>query len=45
MKILWANTTFLHPTNRGGQIRTLEMLKRLHAGHEVHYTALADPRR
>jgi glycosyltransferase involved in cell wall biosynthesis len=43
MKILWANTTFLHPTNRGGQIRTLEMLKRLHATNEVHYTALADP--
>jgi sugar transferase (PEP-CTERM/EpsH1 system associated) len=43
MKILWANTTFLHPTTRGGQIRTLEMLKRLHAWHEVHYTALADP--
>jgi len=37
MKILWVKTEFLHPTNRGGQIRTLEMLKRLHARHELHY--------
>lgn len=42
MKILWANTVFLHPTNRGGQIRTLEMLKWLHRWHEVHYVALAE---
>jgi glycosyltransferase involved in cell wall biosynthesis len=37
MKILWVKTDFLHPTTRGGQIRTLEMLKRLHARHQVHY--------
>lgn len=37
MKILWAKTDFLHPTDRGGQIRTLEMLRRLHTRHEVHY--------
>ena len=43
MRILWVKTDFLHPTNRGGQIRTLEMLKRLHAKHEVHYIAYDDP--
>jgi sugar transferase (PEP-CTERM/EpsH1 system associated) len=43
MKILWAKIDFLHPTNRGGQIRTLEMLRRLHQRHEVHYIAYDDP--
>jgi glycosyltransferase involved in cell wall biosynthesis len=43
MKILWVKTDFLHPTNRGGQIRTLETLKRLHRHHEVHYIAFDDP--
>ena len=42
MKILWAKTDFLHPTTRGGQIRTLEMLRQLHRRHEVHYVALED---
>lgn len=42
MKILWVKTDFLHPTNRGGQIRTLEMVKRLHARHEVHYLTFDD---
>lgn len=37
MKLLWVNPNFLHPTNKGGQIRTLEMLRRLHTRHEVHY--------
>ena len=37
MKILWVKTDFLHPTTRGGQIRTLEMVKRLHARNELHY--------
>src|SRR5438874_7482149 len=40
MKILWIKTDFLHPTNRGGQIRTLEMLRQLHRRHEIHYVAL-----
>ena len=42
MKLLWIKTDFLHPTTRGGQIRTLEMLRRLHRRHEVHYLALDD---
>ena len=46
MKMLWVKSDFLHPTTRGGQIRTLEILRRLHARHEVHYIAfdnLAEP--
>jgi polysaccharide biosynthesis protein PslH len=44
MKILWVNTNFLHPTTKGGQIRTLEMLRWLSQWHEIHYVALEDPR-
>ncbi|MEP6618257.1 MAG: glycosyltransferase [bacterium] len=43
MKILWVNQFFLHPTERGGQIRTMGILKPLHRRHEVHYAALDDP--
>lgn len=43
MKILWVKTDFLHPTDRGGQIRTLETLRRLHPLHEVHYLAYDNP--
>lgn len=43
MKILWVKCDFLHPTTRGGQIRTLEILKRLHARHEVTYVAYDFP--
>jgi glycosyltransferase involved in cell wall biosynthesis len=43
VRILWVSPGFLHPTNRGGQIRTLEMLKRLHARNEVHYVGLDNP--
>jgi glycosyltransferase involved in cell wall biosynthesis len=40
MKLLWVKSDFLHPTTRGGEIRTLETLKRLHSRHEIHYVAL-----
>jgi glycosyltransferase involved in cell wall biosynthesis len=43
VKILWVKSDFLHPTRGGGQIRTLETLKRLHQRHEVHYAALDLP--
>jgi len=43
MKILWVKSDFLHPTTKGGQIRTLGILKSLHARHEVHYVALESP--
>jgi glycosyltransferase involved in cell wall biosynthesis len=44
MKVLWICPFFLHPTDRGGQIRTLGMLKELHKRHEIHFAALNDPR-
>src|SRR5260221_8261335 len=44
MKILWVKSEFLHPTERGGQIRTLETLRRIHQRHEVHYAAYAPSR-
>lgn len=44
MKLLWVYGDFLHPTTRGGQIRTLETLKRLHSRHEVHYAGLWNPK-
>jgi glycosyltransferase involved in cell wall biosynthesis len=43
MKILWVKSDFLHPTRGGGQIRTLETLKRLHRRHEIHFAALDLP--
>jgi sugar transferase (PEP-CTERM/EpsH1 system associated) len=43
MKILWIKTDFLHPTTRGGQIRSLETLRRLHERHEVHYLCFEEP--
>ena len=43
MKILWVNANFLHPTTKGGQIRTLELVKRLHRRHEIHYAAFENP--
>jgi polysaccharide biosynthesis protein PslH len=42
MKLLWVKADFLHPTTRGGEIRTLETLKRLHLRHQIHYVALDD---
>jgi glycosyltransferase involved in cell wall biosynthesis len=44
MKILWVCPFFLHPTDRGAQIRTLGTLRELHKRHEVHFAALNDPR-
>jgi len=43
MKLLWVKVDFLHPTERGGQIRTLEMLRRLHRRHEIHYVGFTQP--
>ena len=44
MKILWVNTNFLHPTTKGGQIRTLEILRQLHAaGTRSTTSAFEDP--
>ena len=45
MKVLWVNSNFLHPTTKGGQIRTLEMLRHLNCWHEIHYVAIENPAR
>jgi polysaccharide biosynthesis protein PslH len=42
VKILWVKSDYLHPTTRGGQIRSLEMLRCLHQRHEVHYVCFDD---
>lgn len=42
LKVLWLSPGFLHPTNRGGQIRTLEILRHLHLRHEIHFLGLHD---
>lgn len=43
MKILFAGPNFLHPTTKGGQIRTLGILRWLSRRHEIHYVAYEDP--
>ncbi|MGO9316196.1 MAG: glycosyltransferase family 4 protein [Terracidiphilus sp.] len=43
MKILWISPFYLHPTDRGAQIRTLGVLKELHKRHEIHFAALNEP--
>ncbi len=43
MKTLWVNSNFMHPTTKGGQIRTFEMLRHLHRRHEIHYVAIENP--
>lgn len=40
MKILWVSPFFLHPTDRGGQIRTLGTLKELRKQHQITFAAL-----
>ena len=43
MKLLWVKSGFLHPTTKGGHIRSLEMLRRLHTRHEIHYVGFNPP--
>ena len=35
MKVLWVKSELLHPIDKGGKIRTFEMLRHLMRGHEV----------
>jgi len=37
MRILWLKSELLHPLDKGGRIRTYQMLKHLMRGHEVNY--------
>jgi sugar transferase (PEP-CTERM/EpsH1 system associated) len=45
MKILWVSPFFLHPTDRGAQIRSLGILQQLHRRHEIHFATLEEPAR
>ena len=42
MHILWVKNELLHPLDKGGRIRTYEMLRRLRDHHRVSYVALDD---
>ena len=42
MHILWIKTELLHPVDKGGRIRTYQMLRALARQHEVTYLALDD---
>lgn len=42
MRILWVKTELLHPVDKGGRIRTYQMLRALAREHEVTYLCLDD---
>jgi sugar transferase (PEP-CTERM/EpsH1 system associated) len=42
MHILWIKTELLHPVDKGGRIRTYQMLRQLRRDHQVTYLALDD---
>ena len=42
MHILWLKTELLHPIDKGGKIRTYNMLKGLKLDHEITYLTLDD---
>jgi polysaccharide biosynthesis protein PslH len=42
MRILWIKTELLHPLDKGGRIRSYQMLRSLSRQHHVTYLCLAD---
>jgi polysaccharide biosynthesis protein PslH len=42
MHILWIKTELLHPVDKGGRIRTYQMLRQLRREHRITYLALDD---
>lgn len=42
MRILWLKTELLHPIDKGGKIRTYQMLKELKREHHITYLTLDD---
>lgn len=42
MRIVWLKTELLHPIDKGGKIRTYQMLRELRREHEVTYLTLDD---
>ncbi|MBW8861442.1 MAG: hypothetical protein JF601_03600, partial [Acidobacteria bacterium] len=45
MHILWLKTELLHPLDKGGRIRTYQMLRHLVRDHRITYLTLDDGRR
>ena len=43
MRILWLKTELLHPIDKGGRIRTYQMLRQLKSQHHVTYLSLLEP--
>jgi len=41
MRLLWLKTELLHPVDKGGKIRTYQMLKHMNGVHEITYLSLA----
>lgn len=41
MRILWLKSELLHPVDKGGKIRTYQMLKHIKRDHEVTYLSFA----
>src|SRR5215471_134443 len=44
MRILWLKSELLHPVDKGGKIRTYQMLKELRRDHHITYLTLDDGR-
>jgi len=42
VRILWLKTELLHPLDKGGKIRTYQMLKELKKEHEITYLTIED---
>ena len=40
MRILWLKTELLHPVDKGGKIRTYQMLRHIRSEHDVTYLTL-----
>ena len=40
MRILWLKTELLHPVDKGGRIRTYQMLRALRREHHIVYLTL-----
>jgi sugar transferase (PEP-CTERM/EpsH1 system associated) len=43
MQILWLKTELLHPVDKGGKIRTYQMLRHINRSHDVTYLTLVKP--
>lgn len=43
MRILWIKTELLHPIDKGGKIRTYQMLKQIRRDHDVTYLSFTTP--